>query len=61
MLCIIVDGVCEGIDAGLVTVKLLGGRCKLYSNIGSCWFGWHNSIHLMISEVFVDRQIINFG
>ena len=57
---IAVEGICEGISSGTVTLSLAAGKCKGYSRAGECYWGWNSYVHLMISESFVEREIIQF-
>ena len=55
-----VDGICEGIGAGTVTLNLNAGICKGFSQAGECYFGWNSWVHLMVSETFVEREILQY-
>ena len=55
-----VEGICEGIPAGNVTVTIWAGKCKGFDKIGDCSFGWNSYQHMLISETYVDREIIPF-
>ena len=57
---ILVEGVCEGIHAGTVNLNLASGKCKGYSRTGECYWGWNSYVHLIISESYVQREIIQF-
>ena len=56
----LVDGVCDGVDSGPVYIALHAGRCPGYSADGRCWFGWQQSVQLMVSETFMDRDVVQF-
>lgn len=55
-----VDGICEGIPAGTVTLNLYAGTCRGHTSAGEVYYGWRSSTHLMIAETFVNRQVIKF-
>ena len=57
---ILVEGICDGIPAGDVTITIWAGKCKGYSNVGDCYFGLTESQQMLISETFVEREIISF-
>ena len=54
------DGDCDGIDSGPVSISLHAGRCPGYSADGQCSFGWQQSVQLMVSETFMDRDVVQF-
>ena len=56
----VVEGICEGIPAGYVQVMIRAGVCKNTPQPGDCLFGWYSDAHFMISETYVDREIIDF-
>ena len=57
---ILVEGICEGIPAGDVTITIWAGKCKGFNQKGNCHFGWGSYQHMLISETFVEREIIEF-
>ena len=56
----LVEGVCDGIPAGDVTITIWAGKCKGISVVGDCYFGWNSYQHMLISETFVEREIMQF-
>ena len=57
---LLVEGICDGIPAGDVTITIWAGKCKGFGQIGHCHFGWNSYLHMLISETFVEREIMQF-
>ena len=57
---VLVEGICDGIPAGDVTITIWAGKCKGISVVGDCYFGWNSYQHMLISETFVEREIMQF-
>lgn len=55
-----VEGICEEIPEGTVTISVYAGICKDHSRAGECYFGWNSYTHLMISESFIEREILEY-
>ena len=55
---IVVEGTCDGIPAGDVTLTVWVGKCRGMSTVGDCHFEWSSYNHMLISETFVDRVMV---
>ena len=55
---IVVEGTCDGIPAGDVTLTVWFGKCIGFNTMGNCYFGWGGSQHILISETFVERVMV---
>lgn len=58
MMLVVVEGICEGIPAGTVTLAIYAGICSENSVAGDCWFGWNSYPQILVSESYVEREII---
>lgn len=54
----VVEGTCDGVSAGTVSLTVNKGICKGLTVAGDCMFGWNSYVSLMVSETFHDRTII---
>ncbi|KAF6023237.1 hypothetical protein EB796_018451 [Bugula neritina] len=57
---IIVEGICEGIPAGVTQLTLHAGMCHGHTSSGLCWLGYCSYVHVSVAETYVSREIIQF-
>ena len=57
---IAVEGTCSGLPAGSISVQIYAGICYGESKVGDCHFGWNSYTHAMVSETFMEREVIEF-
>ena len=53
-----VDGICEEIPAGTVTITVSAGLCKGQTIAGESYLGWNSWLNVLAAETFVDREIL---
>ena len=56
----IVEGTCSDLPAGPIDIEIYAGKCYGETKLGECYFGWNGDTHIMVSETFMEREIIEF-
>ena len=56
----VVEGTCQKISRGTVTIEVSAGICKGHSKVGDCMFGWNSWTHVMISETYTETIIQDY-
>ena len=55
-----VEGTCSRLPAGVIYIDINVGKCYGEANYGECYFGWNSYTHIMVSETFMEREIVQF-
>ena len=58
---IAVEGTCDDLGSGDIDITIWAGICQGHSKKGKCFFGWNSYQHMLISETFAEREIIEYS
>lgn len=48
-------------DSGDVIITIWAGKCRDMTIQGSCHFGWKSYQHMLISETYAEREIVDLS
>lgn len=52
-----VEGICQGIPAGNVTITVNNGVCEGSPIRHGCYLGWQGALQIFMAESFIERTI----